>query len=516
MRLIDFFDRGAALNPDGPCFSGPTEDFTYAEVHRATNRIANGLLAAGLSADAVVATITPNDIRALLPALGALRAGGIWLPINARYARDEIVHSLVANDCDFVFFHSSLDGDVVQALPRLPRLKGIVCIDTPLGAAPSLQDWMVRWPDTEVDVARAADDVAAIRGTGGTTGPSRGVMLTNENYETLFACLYSTLPMLTPPVNLAAAPLSHAAGTLCFATMVHGGRNVILPRFDPAAVLEAIERFEITHMFLTPTMLYMLIDHPQARSFNYSSLRYVIYAGAPISSDKLRQAIEIFGPVLAQSYGQAEAPFFCTVLTPAEHVVGGEAEVARRLASCGRATPFVRLAIMDDDGRILPPGERGEIVVRSTLVMKGYYNNPDATARVSRHGWHHTGDVGYLDSEGYLHIVDRLKDMIISGGFNLYPSEIEQVIWSHPAVHDCAVVGVPDETWGESVKAVVQLKPGAHVSADDIIQLCSDRLGRMKAPRSVEFWDDLPRSIVGKVLKREIRDRFWKASGRAI
>ncbi|MCB2111854.1 MAG: AMP-binding protein, partial [Rhodobacteraceae bacterium] len=185
---------------------------------------------------------------------------------------------------------------------------------------------------------------------------------------------------------------------------------------------------------------------------DYSSLRHVIYAGAPMSVDKLRQAVAAFGPVMAQAYGQAEAPFFCTILPPEEHVLSDDPVQARRLWSCGRATPFVQVEIMDAEGRLLPPGERGELVVRSNLVMKGYYKNPEATAKVSRFGWHHTGDVGYRDEAGYFYIVDRERDAIISGGFNLFPSEIEQVIWSHPAVKDCAVIGVPDEKWGEAVK----------------------------------------------------------------
>jgi acyl-CoA synthetase (AMP-forming)/AMP-acid ligase II len=207
---------------------------------------------------------------------------------------------------------------------------------------------------------------------------------------------------------------------------------------------------------------------------------------------------------------------FCTILTSEDHRVLGDKRLEHRLASCGRPTLLTPVAIMDDDGRLLRPGERGEIVVRGNLVMKGYYKNEEATAEVSEHGWHHTGDVGYIDEDGFVYIVDRKKDMIISGGFNVYPSEVEQVLWAHPAVQDCAVVGVPDEKWGEAVKAVLELKPGFSVDPEEVIQLCKQQLGSVKAPKSVDIWPSLPRTPVGKVSKKDIRNTFWKSEQRRI
>jgi acyl-CoA synthetase (AMP-forming)/AMP-acid ligase II len=515
MRLIDFFDRGVALAQDGVCFTDGSETLSYRAVQDASHRIAHGLAAAGVQPGTVVATLTPNHLRALIPVLGIARAGAVWLPLNARYGREEILHALKTNDCDFVFYHSDFEVQVQEARASLSRIRGSVCIDRALATAPELFAWMAAFPDTPVDVEQTLDTVIAIRSTGGTTGPSKGVMVSNENYETLFSCLFASLPPIPRGVHLAAAPLSHAAGTLSLANMLHGGRTVILPKFEADAVLACIERHGVTHLFVTPTMLYMLLDSPRLREFDYSSLRYVIYSGAPMSVEKLKQAIGVFGPVFAQAYGQAEAPFFCTCLTPAEHVFD-DPQFERRLWSAGRATPFVRVEIMDESGKLLSSGERGEIVVRGNLVMKGYYNNPEATKKVSQAGWHRTGDIGYKDEHGYLYIVDRARDLIISGGFNLFPGEIEQVIWAHPAVQDCAVVGVPDERWGEAVKAIVQLRAGMTAEEGEIIALCREKLGRMKAPKSVEFWPDLPRSSVGKVLKREIRDRFWAGRERAV
>ena len=283
-----------------------------------------------------------------------------------------------------------------------------------------------------------------------------------------------------------------------------------------AEILAAIERHGVNLLFLPPTVIYMLLSSPRLADHDYASLRCLIYAGAPMSVDRLQQALAVFGPVLLQGYGQAEAPFFCTCLTPEDHLVGEDPERRKRLESCGRATLFTDVAVMDDEGRLLADGETGEIVVRGDIVMKGYYRNPAATAEVSRFGWHHTGDVGYRDAAGYFFIVDRKRDLIISGGFNISPAEIERVLWSHAAVQDCVVIGVPDETWGESVKAVVELKPGAHATEEELMALCAERLGRMKRPRSIEFWPELPRSPVGKVLKRDIRARYWAGRGRAV
>jgi fatty-acyl-CoA synthase len=229
-----------------------------------------------------------------------------------------------------------------------------------------------------------------------------------------------------------------------------------------------------------------------------------------MSTDKLRDALEWLGPVLTQGFGQVEALMLCTVLRPGDHYVDGRVADDARLSSCGRPAPFAVLAVMNEQGALLGDGEVGEIVIRSGNVMKGYYQDEAGTAEVSRFGWHHTGDLGYRDREGFYHIVDRARDMVISGGYNIYPLEIEQVLWTHPAVQDCAVIGVPDIKWGEAVTAIVQLKPGHRVDASELIEMCKARLGSIKAPKVIEFWPDLPRSPVGKVLKRQIRDHSGK------
>jgi acyl-CoA synthetase (AMP-forming)/AMP-acid ligase II len=282
-------------------------------------------------------------------------------------------------------------------------------------------------------------------------------------------------------------------------------------------IFASIEHNRISRLFLPPTALYALLGHPEVRDHDYSSLRHFAVGAAPIAPDRLSEAVEVFGPVMCQVFGQTEAPMLCTFMPPAV-IADAIADPARRqrLSSCGRPTLVARVEIMDDDGTLLGPGERGEIVVRGELVFSGYWENPDATAESTRPGgWHGTGDVGLRDEDGFIYIVDRKKDMIISGGFNVFPSEVEAVIHSLGTVNDCAVIGLPDDKWGEVVTAVIEPKPGATIDADIVINACKAQLGSIKAPKRV-IVRDLPRSANGKVLKRELRDAFWTSTGRSI
>jgi acyl-CoA synthetase (AMP-forming)/AMP-acid ligase II len=333
-------------------------------------------------------------------------------------------------------------------------------------------------------------------------------MLTGHNIETMSALTLMSYPFRPRPRYLALAPLTHAAGVLCFPVMTLGGEIVIMPKPDLAEFLALIEQHAITHTFLPPTLIYMLLDHARLPEAGLSSLQCLWYGAAPMSASRLAEALTRIGPVMGQLFGQSEAPMMISTLAPAEHFRDDGSVATERLSSAGRPTPLTTVAIMDDAGHLLGPGERGEIVARGPLVMAGYYKNPQASADAAKHGWHHTGDIGYLDEDGYLFIVDRAKDMIITGGFNVYSAEVEQVLLAHPAVQDCAVIGLPDEKWGERVTAVVQLRPGQAVTEDEIRAFVKDRLGSVKAPKQVEVWPDLPRSKVGKVLKVEVKARF--------
>jgi acyl-CoA synthetase (AMP-forming)/AMP-acid ligase II len=510
MRLIEHFDRGADRFPGGDCVHDLVRGRSYAEVRELTHRVAVGLLSEGLGPDRKVAIYSPNDAVAYAVMLGVQRAGCVWVTINPRNAVDENLYILEHNDAELVFLHPSFAQHAERIRSACPKVRRIVRLDGEFEA------WLAPHRGLAPDPIENPDATAILISSGGTTGRPKGVMLTQRNFEAMIGSYWAAMRFEAPPVHLIVAPITHAAGAFAWLFFPHGGTQVLMSSADPEGILSAIERMRVTHLFLPPTLIYMLLAHPCVREFDYSSLRTLLYGAAPMSSEKLREAMDVFGPVLAQTYGQAEAPMVCTYMSPEEHVEAIRTNKAHRLLSCGRPAAFTRLAVMDDSGRLLPPGEPGEIVVRGALVMKGYYKNPEATAEASLHGWHHTGDIGRIDEDGFVYIVDRKKDMIISGGFNVYPSEVEQVVWTHPAVQDCAVIGVPDEKWGEAVKAVVELKPGASATAEELIALCKEKLGSVKAPKSVEFWDRLPRSAVGKVLKRDIRKPFWQGRERQV
>jgi acyl-CoA synthetase (AMP-forming)/AMP-acid ligase II len=480
-------------------------------VRETTHRVANGLLAAGLGRGSKAAVYSPNHASAYAALLGIVRAGVTWAPVNARNALEENLYILNNTDVEFLFYHSSFDGYLPRLREACPKIGNFVCIDTP-----SFETWLAGFGDRAPDLPDDPDGVAFLASSGGTTGRPKGVQITNRNIESMNSIFWACMPLETPPVHLMVAPMTHAAGVCSFPMLPFGGTNIFMGTADPGAILAAIETHKVTHIYMPPTLIYMLLAHPDVRKYDYSSLRNLVYASAPMSVDKLVEAIDVFGPVLTQTYGQAEACMICTFFSPHEHVAALQGNKRHRLASCGKVSPLVRLEIMDDQGRLLPRGERGEVVVRGALVMAGYYNNPQATAEASTFGWHHTGDIGVIDEDGFVYIVDRKKDMIISGGFNVFPSEVEQVLWSHPAVQDCAVIGVPDDKWGEAVKAVVELKPGATVTPEELIQLAKGKLGGVKAPKSVDFLAALPRSAVGKVLKKNLRESYWAGRERKI
>jgi fatty-acyl-CoA synthase len=505
MRLTDYLDKGASLGTDAPCLTVEGRTVTYGQVQDLSWRVARALAGSGVGPGDKVAILSANDPVAFSCVFGIARAGAVWCPINPRNEAAENRELLDLFDCVCLVFQEAFAPLVERILPELPQLKTVVCLDGPVSTAVSFEDWLA---GPAAEPSPPSGDLAMIVGTGGTTGRPKGVMLTGRNLETMSALTLMSYPFGERPVYLALAPLTHAAGVLCFPIMTLGGEIVIMPAPDLGEFLALIGRHRVTHTFLPPTLIYMLLGHPALPSADLSSLCCFWYGAAPMSAARLEEALDRIGPVMAQLFGQTEAPMMISTMAPAEHFHADGSLARERFSSAGRPTPLVTVGIMDDEGRLLPPGERGEIVVRGSLVMAGYYKNPAATREASRHGWHHTGDIGYLDSSGYLFIVDRAKDMIITGGFNVYSAEVEQALMAHPAVRDCAVIGLPDNKWGERVTAIVQPHPGSTVVADEVRAFVRARVGGVKTPKQIEVWPDLPRSKVGKILKNEIKSRI--------
>jgi len=521
MRAIEYFDKGADGNPDRTAIIDGDSSYTYCDTRAITTRIARAMWAGGLRGERCAGIYSHNDARVLFCMLAIMRAGAIWVPINYRNAIDATVEYMNYVEMEWLFYHSNFVDSVAEIKRRVPTLRHFVCLDADDGGHPSLEKFVQQgqageerdWADAQGNI----DRLVGLVPTGGTTGPAKGVQVTSLAWGTMTEmATHYWRGSAGDPVCLNTAPLSHAAGVVAFTMFTLGATNVILPKFDALTVLQSIEHHKITHLFLPPAAFYTLLAHPEVEKFDYSTLQVFLLAGSPVSPDKLKRGVEIFGPCLCQSYGQTEAPMLLTFLDSETLAAAASGDHPERLASCGKPTSAVRLAIMDEQGRILPRHEVGEIVARGTLVTAGYYKMPDATAEIRKYGWHHTGDVGYLDEDGYVFIVDRKKDMIITGGFNVYCAEVEAAIMALPQVHECAVIGVPDDTWGEAVKAIIVPSAGQTMDEVAVITHCKAKLGGVKSPKSVEFWPEIPKTQAGKIDRKAIRKPYWAQAERQV
>jgi acyl-CoA synthetase (AMP-forming)/AMP-acid ligase II len=504
VRLLDQIEQAWRRAPDRVAFVDGDERYTWRDVERLSAGYARAWLGRGVGARSHVAVLSPNDALAFAAVIAVIRLGAVWVPVNYRNAPEANQHLLRTSRCECLVFHPALEAEARALEPALEGRRIVL----PFGAVPGA----ARLPVVGGDPGRTV----SVFPTGGTTGLSKAAEWTERTWDALIAAFDACLPAPVPPVHLVAGPMTHAAGVLALCMSKAAPTHVILKRASPELILEAIPRHRVTHLFLPPTLIYMLLAHPDVARHDYSSLRHLITAAAPIAPAKLREAMRVFGPVVCQSFGQAEAPMFLTFLATSDLLARAPGAKDDRYASCGRPTPGMDVQVMDDDGHLVGPYQRGEIVARGPLLMQGYYENAESSRAAIRGGWLHTGDVGYRDADGFFYIVDRKKDMIVTGGFNVFSAEVEQVILAHPAVRECAVIGVPDEKWGEAVKAIVELKDGCAVDAAVLVELVRSRLGGVHAPKSVEIRGALPRNANGKVLKRELRAEFWADRARQV
>ncbi|HQR48571.1 MAG TPA: AMP-binding protein, partial [Steroidobacteraceae bacterium] len=425
MAIIDFFDRGWRINPKGAAYIQDDRSYSFDDVGELSCRIANGLLTLGLPKETKGAVWATNDVTAWTCTLGLWRANMCWIPVGARNPAEENHYVLDAFDCEVLFFQKYFAPVIAELQPRLPKIRLWICTDgdaPEVKGATSLQSWVAGLPPTCPRVAVDMNDVVMLSSTGGTTGKPKGVMNTHRSAQTFCAHFMIDCPYEADeaPVNLAAAPMTHTAGLLSIPCTARGGTVVVVTKPDPTILLGAIPKYRVTELFLPPTVIYRLLDIPDlGKKVDFSSLKYFMYGAAPMSVEKLKQAIQVIGPVMAGGYGQTEAPASISYLPPSAHFVDGKLASDERLSSVGYPNPLIRVEIMNDANEIVPKGETGEICVRGDLVMKGYYKDPVKTGETVIDGWLHTGDIGHLDGEGFLHITDRKKDMIITGGFNV-------------------------------------------------------------------------------------------------
>jgi acyl-CoA synthetase (AMP-forming)/AMP-acid ligase II len=509
--LADIVRHHAAAQPAQIALSFADRDTSYGELDRRASQVANGLVAAGVGPDTRIAVLDKNHDSFFEIWFGAAKAKAVLVPVNWRLAPPEIAYVINDAKAEVLFIGAEFGDTVAQIRDRLTSVREIIVTDRDYPA------WRDRQSAADPHIPEAGGDVCVQMYTSGTTGHPKGAQLTNDNLMALLtATTGDRLPGLDwqpGDVSLVVMPLFHIAGSGygLFGLYV-GARNVLLREVVPQQILDAIGRYRVTKILLVPAVILFLLQCPGIREADLSSLQFVLYGASPIPLELLRNAIAVFKCGFAQVYGLTETTGAITYLAPEEHAHPD----TERLQSCGCAMHGVEIQIVDASGKALPPRQVGEIVCRSARVMKGYWNLPEETAGAIRGEWFHTGDAGYLDEDGYLYIYDRVKDMIVSGGENIYPAEVESALYGHPAIADVAVIGVPDERWGEAVKAIVVKKPGAEVGESDIIAHARERIAGYKVPKSVDFAEALPRNPSGKVVKRELREPYWRGETRRV
>ncbi|BAN49264.1 AMP-binding protein [Metapseudomonas resinovorans] len=515
MNLGKIISRSALYWPEHEALVDARKRITFAQLERRTNRLASGLQALGLATGAHVAILALNRVELVEAEIAFYKSAMVKVPINARLSLEEIIQVLGDSHSQAVIADGRFAAALHARRSELPRLRWILSLDDDGGDA-SYSSVLLRGDETPIQSEPADNDLAVLHYTSGSSGVLKAAMLSFGNRKALVRKSIASPTRRSAPGDVMAhvGPITHASGMQIMPLLAVGACNLLLERYDDRLLLETIERERVTRLFLVPAMINRLVNFPEVERFDLSSLRVVMYGAAPMAPALVKRAIELFGPILVQGYGAGETCSLVTVLTEEDHLVEGDD--ARRLASCGRCYFETDLRVVNEQFVDVQPGEIGEIVVKGPDIMQGYWQAPELTAEVMRDGYYLTGDLATVDEQGYVFIVDRKKEMIISGGFNVYPTEVEQVLYSLPQVFEAAVVGVPDEQWGEAIRAVVVLKPGQSLSAEEIIEHCGRSLAGFKKPRAVDFVQELPKNPNGKVVRRLIREAYWQNSERRI
>lgn len=513
----DLLRSVAQRNPRGIGIVFEDKSFSWKEVNERTNRLANGLLSLGLAKGDKVAIFAQNSHWFAETYFALAKAGMVAVAINWQSAPAET--AFIINDAEakavvvdqhYVDLIESISG-------QLKSVKHVIVLGGDGSKGLDYETLLKKSASSEPPVEVSPDDVRALGYTSGTTGNPKGCVATHGQSLAGLANYLIEIPVPRGQPTLLIVPFFTGYGAyMTYCALYTRSTMVIQAQFDPAKVMAAIQRHKIAHMCVVPTMIVALLNAPDFKNYDLSSLLLIVYGGSVIAPTVLKSAIEAFKCGFCQVYGMMECGGFVFFLTPDDHVTDGTEAGEKKLRSCGRIAQFGQIRLIDEKGEDVGAGEHGELIVNSDATVSGYWNNPEMTAETIRNRWVYTGDIAYMDEEGYVYIADRKKDMIVSGGMNIYPAEVEAAIYKHPAVAQVAVIGVPDDRWGEAVKAVIELKKGFRVSEDEIIDFCRQHLASQKKPKSIDFVDSLPVSNSGKVSKKDIRDRYWQGRERRV
>ncbi len=520
MNIANFISRYGSYYGDKTAVVFGDRRTSFSEMSGRINRLANALLRLGVKSDDRVALLANNCPQFIEVFFARYELGVTEVTLNTKLSPEEWVRQLNDAEVNTLFVGEDLVEKISSIRPRLSHVKHLIAFS---GTPPDMTDYETLIlqsdpspPGVEVDVGQ--DKLQRILYTGGTTGVPKGIMLSRAAD---LAQLRNVLVDLVPDLNsndvfLGLQPFYHAVRPFFFPCWMRGTKHVIVSDFHPETAFSAIENENVSVIKTVPTVLVRLISDPGVRGRRLGSVRTLIYGGSPMPVEKLKEGIDIFGPIFVQNYGQSESAMTVCCLGKSDHVTQGDPKKVARLASVGHPYSWVEVKLVDENGEEAPPGELGELIVRGDHNMMGYLNNPGETSKTLKDGWIHTRDIGRIDEEGYVFLMDRKGDMIISGGENVYPGEVEQILYKHPAVMEACVFGIPDEKWGESVTAAVALKPGMNVAEEELIAHCKEVLARYKSPQKIVFLDALPKSPMGKILRRELRAPYWKGRERAI
>lgn len=522
MNVEYLINRGMREFPDRMAIVYEDTRRSFIEIKDRVNRLANGLMELGFKKGDRIGMLLNNCCEFIEIDFALSKTGIVRVPLNARLHPSD--HEYLLNDSGSraLFFGQEFTEMVISMMPNLKTVKEFISVPRGTGEESELSPFyyedLIRDNSPDEPTSQIEeDDLHTLFYTSGTTGRPKGVMLTQRSWATVAVNLALDYgPVTEDDAILNLQPLSHGAGFFVLPFFMKGATNVLIPKFRPSLVFETIQREKVTVLKLVPTMLNQLVESPEKFNYELSSLRSVIYGGSPIAVPRLIEALNFFGNKLVQLYGQAEVPMCISTLAKGDHKTQGTKEELERLKSAGKPCTNVEVSIVDEEGKDTKEGEVGEVIVRGAHMMKGYWNLPEATKETLKGGWNHTGDMAYADAKGFIYLVDRKTDVIISGAFNIYPKEVEDVIVSHPTVKEVAIIGIPDEKWGEAVKAFVVPVEGAMITEQEIIDYCKERMASMKKPKSVDFLSELPRNPYGKIQKTVLREPYWKGHERRV